>query len=94
MDLNQLQKRPYNHSSNLEDDYSAGGSPGSPPREHNNCRKKRRRKSDLGSSCDDSSQKKRPNSRCFDFVEDPEIDEDGLPVSLRAIGKAPSFKEE
>jgi hypothetical protein len=45
-------------------------------------------------SCSEDSAKRRDNSRSFDFVDDPELDEDGLPISLRAVGRAPSFKEE
>lgn len=55
------------------------------------CKKKRRRTSDLGDSS--SSQKARRREESFDYNDD-EIDEDGLPVNLRTVGKSASFKEE
>jgi hypothetical protein len=36
----------------------------------------------------------RDKSRSFDFEDDPEVDEEGMPLSLRTVGRAPSFKED
>jgi hypothetical protein len=55
------------------------------------CKKKRRRTSDIGDSS--SSQKVRRQS--FDYLnEDDPLDEDGLPLNLRTVGKSGSFKED
>ena len=55
------------------------------------CRKKRRRKSSIESPCQQYSSGDERQKRCIKYEQDDEVDEDGLPICLRTVGRSASF---